>query len=440
MTTQTQTNTPLPPRRQRIAVIGSGISGLASAYFLNRFHDVVVFEANHYLGGHTNTVDITLEGKTEAVDTGFLVFNQRTYPNLIALLAELGVESYATDMSFGVSVDDGKLEWAGTNLDSVFAQRGNLFSFRFIRMLRDIIKFNAAAQQNLTRCLESKISLGELLAQDSYSPAFRDNYLLPMAAAIWSSKPDDILDFPASTFLQFCMNHALLQVNDRPKWRTVKGGGREYVRKIAASLPDIRLHTPVVRVQRSESGVQIETKQGNEVFDAVVFATHAPDTLRLLADASDGEKAILSSVRYQANTAVLHTDVSQLPRRKKVWSAWNYIGGSAANGGQNGDRPVCVSYLLNQLQNLTISQPVIVTLNPFTAPAQHTVLAQFDYDHPVFDAAAIRAQQLLPTIQGKNKVWFAGAWTGYGFHEDGLKSALRVVSDFGAAPSWASLP
>ena len=432
-------NSEITTQRKRIAVIGSGISGLASAYFLHNTHDVVLFEANDYLGGHTNTVDIQLEGKAVAVDTGFLVFNERTYPNLIALLKELDVGSYATDMSFGVSLDGGKLEWAGTNVDSVFAQRSNLFSLSFIRMLRDIIKFNAAAQQNLDRCLVSKISLGELLLQDKYSTAFRNNYLLPMAAAIWSSKPDDILDFPASTFLQFCMNHALLQVNNRPKWRTVKGGGREYVRKIAACLADIRLNTPVSSVRRTEDGVLVETSNGNETFDSVIFATHAPDTLRILKDANKAEDAVLSAVRYQVNSAVLHTDETQLPRRKKVWSAWNYIGGPNASTAINDMRPVCVSYLLNQLQELPIKQAVIVTLNPFTPPAPHTVLAQFEYDHPVFDADAIRAQELLPTIQGKNKIWFAGAWTGYGFHEDGLKSALSVVADFNALPSWANV-
>lgn len=429
----------MTPQRQRIAIIGSGISGLASAYFLHRNHDVVLFEANTYLGGHTNTVDIVLEGKSAAVDTGFLVFNERTYPNLIALLKELDVGSYATDMSFGVSVNGGQLEWAGTNLNSVFAQRKNLFSLSFIRMLRDILKFNGAAQENLERCLASNISLGELLKQDDYSDAFRHHYLLPMAAAIWSSSPEDILDFPASSFLQFCRNHALLQVNNRPKWRTVQGGGREYVRKIAACLPDIRLRTPVNAVHRSESGVQLETSQGMEHFDAVIFATHAPDTLRLLSDASTEEQALLSSVRYQRNTAVLHTDEAQLPRLKKVWSAWNYLGGPAAEGKEPQMRPVCVSYLLNQLQALPLEQAVIVTLNPFTPPAQEKILAQFDYAHPVFDQAAIRAQQRLPYIQGKNRAWFAGAWTGYGFHEDGLKSALRVAADFGAAPAWASL-
>ncbi|MCX7217468.1 MAG: FAD-dependent oxidoreductase [Burkholderiales bacterium] len=428
---------------QRIAVIGSGISGLASAYFLNQKHEVVLFEAGAYLGGHTNTVDIQLEGKSEAVDTGFLVFNDHTYPNLIKLLEELKVASYPSDMSFGVSLEDGKLEWAGTNLDTVFAQRSNLLSPSFYKMLRDILKFNAAAEQNLERCLISEITLGELLLEDHYSTEFRNAYLLPMAAAIWSSSPEDILDFPASSFLQFCINHALLQVNNRPKWRTVSGGAREYVRKIAAVLPDVRLYTPVLSVRRNTAGVELITSHATEQFDAVVFATHAPDTLRLLKDASSTEQELLSAIRYQPNTAVLHTDLNLLPKRKKVWSAWNYLG--AADSGNSAQqllaqsRPVCVSYLLNQLQNLSIKQPVVVTLNPFCAPANNSILAKFEYQHPIFDTAAIRAQRRLPEIQGKNKIWFAGAWTGYGFHEDGLKSAIRVARDFAVAPEWASL-
>lgn len=421
--------------KQRIAVIGSGISGLASAYFLSRAHDVVLFEAGSYLGGHTNTVEVTVDEKTAAVDTGFLVFNEKTYPNLIALLAELGVASYGTDMSFGVSLDGGQLEWAGTNLDTVFAQRRNLLSPRFIGMLRDILRFNAAATDNLQVCLRSGATLGQLLESGHYGAAFRDAYILPMAAAIWSSSPKDILGFPAATFLRFCLNHALLQVNDRPQWQTVQGGGREYVRKIAATLSDIRLNCPVSRVDRNAVGVVVHSQQQAEEFDAVVFATHAPQTLAMLADASDAERAVLSAVRYQANTAVLHTDVQQLPQRRKVWSAWNYLGGAAVSG----ERPVCVSYLLNQLQNLPFATPVMVTLNPFTPPAPETVLAQFEYEHPVFDQAAINAQAQLPDIQGRNRAWFAGAWTGYGFHEDGLKSALRVVADFGLAPDWAQV-
>ncbi|MCB5195213.1 NAD(P)/FAD-dependent oxidoreductase [Deefgea salmonis] len=422
--------------RQRIAVIGSGISGLASAYFLSRAHDVVLFEAGQYLGGHTNTVDITVEGLTHPVDTGFLVFNQATYPNLIALFAELGVNTYGTDMSFGVSLDGGELEWAGTNLDTVFAQRRRLLSPSFIGMLRDIFRFNAAAHENLAACLQSQATLGQLLASGNYGETFRDAYLLPMAAAIWSSSPNDILEFPASTFLRFCLNHALLQVNDRPQWQTVQGGAREYVRKIAATLTDIRLQTPVLHVERLADGVMVHTSMGAEQFDAVVFATHAPDTLAILSDASEAETTLLSAVRYQANTAVLHTDPQQLPKLKKVWSAWNYLGGANIDG----QRPVCVSYLLNQLQNLPFTTPVVVTLNPFTPPAPDTVLAQFEYQHPGFDHAAIAAQAQLQTIQGQNRTWFAGAWTGYGFHEDGLKSALRVARDFDLAPTWTSLP
>ncbi|MGL4996936.1 MAG: NAD(P)/FAD-dependent oxidoreductase, partial [Deefgea sp.] len=330
---------------------------------------------------------------------------------------------------------EGELEWAGTNLDSVFAQRSRIFSPSFLGMLRDILRFNATANENLAQSIENKATLGQLLEKGGYGDTFRDAYLLPMAAAIWSSSPKDILEFPASTFLRFCLNHALLQVNDRPQWQTVQGGAREYVRKIAATLIDIRLQSPVLRVERLANTVIVHCEIGAERFDSVVFATHAPDTLAMLSDASEAETAVLSAVRYQANTAVLHTDAAQLPKLKKVWSAWNYLGGANVDG----QRPVCVSYLLNQLQNLPFQTPVVVTLNPFTPPAPEKVIAQFEYQHPVFDHAAIAAQAQLPTIQGKNRTWFAGAWTGYGFHEDGLKSALRVVSDFGLAPTWTRL-
>jgi predicted NAD/FAD-binding protein len=423
--------------RQKIAVIGAGISGLASAYFLARQHDVVVYEAGSYIGGHTNTVDVTLEGLSFPVDTGFLVFNEATYPNLIALLEELGVDSYATDMSFGVSLDGGEFEWAGTSLDTVFAQRRRLLSPAFLDMLRDILRFNRAAESNLAASLVSPASLEQLLAAGGYGAMFRDAYLLPMAAAIWSSAPADILQFPAATFLRFCLNHGLLQVNDRPQWRTVKGGAREYVRKITATLPAVRLNTEVLAVLRSDDAVTVRTHSGYEQFDSVVFATHAPDTLHMLSDADAEERSLLSAVRYQANTAYLHTDLSLMPQRRKVWSSWNYLG--AASAAQDGARAVCVSYWLNQLQALPCKSAVMVTLNPFSPPAADKTIAKFDYDHPVFDQAAISAQNTLAAIQGKRHTWFAGAWTGYGFHEDGLKSALRVVADFGLAPSWAKV-
>ncbi|WP_405051516.1 NAD(P)/FAD-dependent oxidoreductase [Silvimonas sp.] len=424
------------PARQRIAVIGAGISGLASAWLLARDHAVTVFEAGHYAGGHTNTVDVTLNGVTHPVDTGFLVFNDRTYPNLIALFEQLGVRSQPSDMSFGVSLDGGRLEWAGSNLDTVFAQRKNLVSPRFLGMLRDILRFNRESARNLEVTRANGISLEQLLVQGGYGTAFRDDYLLPMAAAIWSSATDDILKFPAATFLQFCINHGLLQIENRPQWRSVMGGGREYVRKLCEALADLRLRTPVLEVVRSADSVKVRFRHGDEFFDAVVFATHAPTTLQLLSDgASAGERALLSAVRYQPNVALLHTDTSLLPKRQKVWSAWNYLGGASVNG----HRPVCVSYLLNQLQPLPFTDPVIVTLNPISEPAPDKLLARFEYEHPLLDQNAVTAQTLLPQLQGENRTWFAGAWTGYGFHEDGLKSALRVAADFAAQPAWAQV-
>lgn len=426
----------MTPTRQRIAVIGAGISGLGSAYFLNRQHDVVLFEAGGYLGGHSNTVDVTLEGRTCGVDTGFLVFNERTYPNLIALFEELGVASIASDMSFGVSMDDGAMEWAGTSLDTVFAQRAHLLSPSFLGMIKDILHFNRHADAYLVQCLQTPVTLGALLRQHGYGERFREAYMLPMAAAIWSSSPRDILDFPAATFLRFCLNHGLLQVNDRPQWRTVAGGSRNYVAKMAATLPERRVASAVAGVRRENGQLVVSSSAGDEVFDAVVFATHAPTTLELLLDADADERAILGGVRYQPNRAWLHTDVRLMPRRRKVWSAWNYLSSPA----QDGQRPVCVTYWLNQLQDLRFETPVLVTLNPHRPPAPETVHASFDYEHPIMDQSTIAAQQQLPSIQGKDGIWYAGAWTGYGFHEDGLKSALRVAAAFDVAPDWMVLP
>ncbi|HJV01146.1 MAG TPA: FAD-dependent oxidoreductase [Burkholderiaceae bacterium] len=425
------------PPRKRIAIIGSGIAGLASAYFLRHQHDVVLFEAADYLGGHTHTVDVTLEGRTHGVDTGFLVYNERTYPNLVALFRDLDVATIGSDMSFGVSMEDGALEWAGSNLDTVFAQRANLGSPAFLRMLWDILHFNRNAERFLQLAEQAGLTLGQLLQQQGYGERFRDAYLLPMAAAIWSSSPNDILRFPAATFLRFCLNHALLQISDRPQWRTVAGGARQYVDKIAATLPDVRLRTPVQAVRRDADGVRVISGGADaERFDAVVFATHAPTTLALLQDASETERAILGAVRYQPNTAYLHTDARLMPRRRKVWSAWNYLAGAQ----QAGQRPVCVSYWLNQLQALPFAAPVIVTLNPHLPPAEDQLLARFEYDHPIMDQATVRAQRQLAQIQGGGGAWYAGAWTGYGFHEDGLKSALRIAAAFNAAPAWMTLP
>jgi uncharacterized protein len=424
-----------PPRGRRIAVVGAGVSGLATAYLLSKHYQVTLFEAGSYLGGHTNTVDVTLDGHTHPVDTGFLVFNDRTYPNLIALFDELGVQAHPSEMTFSVSLDEGRLEWAGTNLNTVFAQRRNLFSPTFMGMLRDIMRFNGNAQRNLDVAAQTGASMGELLLAGGYGGAFQQHYLLPMAAAIWSSATADILSFPATTFLRFCLNHALLQITRRPQWKTVVGGGREYVRRMVSKLDDVRIGSPVRAVRRDLDGVDVLTDHGPQRFDAIVMATHAPDTLHLLDDVSEAERSVLSAVRYQSNVAVLHTDTNLLPRRRRVWSAWNYLGGR----GLNGASPVCVSYLVNQLQPLPFKTPLVVTLNPVIEPAIGTELRRFVYDHPLFDLAAIDAQRRLPTLQGQRRTWFAGAWTGYGFHEDGLKSALRVAADFVTLPTWAKL-
>ncbi|OAJ61480.1 NAD/FAD-binding protein [Paraburkholderia ginsengiterrae] len=433
--------TPIAPMLpgQRVAVIGAGIAGLASAYLLGRRHRVTLFEAADYLGGHTHTVDVELDGARCPVDTGFLVFNDRTYPNLVALFGELGVHAHATDMSFSVSVDGGRLEWAGTNLNTVFAQRRNLFSPTFLGMLRDIVRFNASAELHLEAARQQRLSVGELLVAGGYGAPFQRHYLLPMAAAIWSSAANDILRFPAATFLRFCLNHALLQVNRRPQWKTVAGGARQYVERMAATLPDIRVGTPVRAVRRdgAGAGVTVSTDAaGAERFDAVVLACHAPTSLRLLADAAPEERDVLGAVRYQRNVALLHTDTGLLPRRRRVWSAWNYL---SRRHDEDDARAVCVSYLLNQLQPLPFRTPVVVTLNPPDEPAPHTQLGRYEYEHPLLDLAAIDAQQRLPHLQGQRRTWFAGAWTGYGFHEDGLKSALRIARAFDVSPGWAQL-
>ena len=417
----------------KIAVIGAGISGLSAAWQLARHgHDVSLYEAGDYFGGHTNTVDITIDGKSFGVDTGFLVFNHRTYPNLVKLFDDIKVDTSASDMSFScklpLSDQSGAriLEWAGANLNTVFAQRRNLFNPRFLRMIKDILRFNreTTAMAQSGDGMED-IPLGDFLSQRGYSDEFRDWYLLPMAGCIWSCPTEQMLAFPLATFVRFCHNHGLIQVSDRPQWRTVTGGARHYVTKLLNDITNKYLKTPVKSVSRVDIGAQrqvkVDSTMGSLIYDQVVMACHSDQSLALLSDASEDEQKILSAVGYQANHAVLHTDARCLPARKKAWSAWNY-----ESAGTKEPR-VCVHYLLNMLQPLPCKTPVIVSLNPISEPEPKQVLGRFDYAHPVFDGAAIAAQQALPGIQGQRNTWFAGAWTGYGFHEDGLKSGLSVA-------------
>ncbi len=411
----------------KIAIIGSGISGLGAAHALRDDARITLYESGLRLGGHTNTVDVTLDGVTAGVDTGFLVFNERTYPNLIRLFAELSIPTAKSDMSFAVSVAQGggrRVEWAGTDLNAVFAQRSNLLSPRFLGMLRDILRFNreaTAAAQEPGR--DDARSLGDFLDQGRYGEPFRRWYLLPMAAAIWSCPMATMLAYPFSTFARFCHNHGLLQVENRPQWWTVRGGARQYVRKIAAQIPDVRLGDPVMHVRRDGATGQVVVRSvnGAERYDEVILACHSSDSLALLADANAGERSVLEAVKYQRNRAVLHTDAALMPRLRSVWSSWNYM----SDGGEEPN--VSVTYLLNKLQPLPFATPVMVSLNPIAEPDSEKVLAEFDYEHPVFDGAAIAAQRRLADVQGRRQVWLAGAWTGYGFHEDGLKSGLAVA-------------
>ena len=423
---------------QRIAIIGSGVSGLAAAHGLRGRADITLFESANYFGGHTHTVDITLPTPngpvTHGVDTGFLVFNERTYPQLIKLFAELGVPSVKSDMSFSVQVPHGRgqLEWSGASLATVFAQPANALRPGFWRMLRDILRFNRICTGIAVRQAESELTqpLGAFLEQQGFSTEFRDWYFLPMLGCIWSCPTQQMLEFPVATMIRFCHNHGLMQVSDRPAWWTVPGGARQYVEKIVAQIPDRRLDTAVLKVQRDEHGVAVQFRDsaGNhtERFDKVIFATHSDETLALLADASAAERALLSAVAYQPNVAVLHTDASVLPRRRSAWAAWNYQGGTGA--GPAAQPRVCLHYLLNKLQPLPFAQAVVVSLNPLQDIDPALTLGRFHYAHPVFDLAAIHAQSQLPALQGHKGAFFCGAWTGYGFHEDGLKSGLAVAA------------
>ena len=425
-----------------VAVIGSGIAGLATAYTLRHEARVTLYEADGRFGGHAHTVDVTLDGVTHGVDTGFLVFNHRTYPKLLRLFDELQVDTAASEMSFSVQDPASGLEWSGCNLDSVFAQRRNLVSPRFWRMLADILRFNQLTTELAERGDDGGLTepIGDFLDRHRFGQAFRRGYFLPMIGCIWSCPTDQMLRFPVATMIRFCHNHGLIQVSNRPQWHTVRGGSRQYVQRLMAHLPDCRSGTPVRAVRRvppgwGTAGVMVVTDAASERYDDVVLACHSDQSLALLAGATPTEREVLGAIRYHPNRAVLHTDRQLLPRRVKAWAAWNY---ERAADTQREQAAVCLHYLINRLQPLPWQQPVVVSLNPSREPAPRSVIGEYCYSHPVFDGAAIDAQRRLPEIQGRAHVWFAGAWTRYGFHEDGLMSGLAVADALRAR--WAESP
>ena len=405
-----------------IAVIGSGISGLSAAWLLSQRHQVTLFEADDRIGGHSHTVD----AGPVPVDTGFIIFNEQTYPNLTALFRHLDVPTKLAEMTLGVSLDDGRLEYSGTNLRGLFAQWRNLFRPRFWSMLRDLVRFYREAARDVADL--GDMSLGAYLDSRGYGHAFRDDHLYPMAAAIWSTPAIDMPNYPAAVFIRFWENHGLLQLSGRPPWRTVEGGSRAYVERLTQSFGDrIRTGQPVRSVRRLPDGVEITAGNGDpQRFDHVVIATHADQALRLLADPDPQERAILGAFKYQPNDTILHTDPALMPKRRRVWSSWNYLSGAA-----NGASALSVTYWMNPLQSLVSERPLFVSLNPIQQPDPALVIRRDLYEHPVFDAGTRIAQGELWSLQGVRNTWFCGAYFGAGFHEDGIQAGLAVAEQLG---------
>ena len=438
----------------KVAVVGSGVAGLAAAHALRYQVAVTLLEANDYFGGHARTVDVRLpnlqgEMQTHGVDTGFLVFNEKTYPELLGLFKALKVPVAKSDMSFSVQAHSAsrassassdaarahQLEWSGSDLNGLFAQRGNVFSPQFLGMVLDILRFNRICTQCALDLMKPQPALsltwGEwsvqtFLDHHAFSRGFQDYYLLPMLGSIWSCPTHQMLAFPVASMISFCHNHGLLQVMNRPQWYTVEGGSKQYVKKIVDGLSDARLSTPVQSIKRETDHVQLMTDQGMERFDAVVLATHAPQALGLLQDPEEIEREVLGAIHTQDNEAVLHTDVSAMPKSKRAWAAWNFESSPPAPGQLHPSR-VCFHYWINRLQPLPFKDPVFVSMNPVRDIDASMVLGRFHYAHPIFDARAVRAQAQIPFIQGRNRTWFAGAWMGHGFHEDGYSAGVRAA-------------
>ena len=409
---------------QRVAVIGAGVSGLSAAWLLAKSCEVVVYEKQDRIGGHSNTVDVPVAGGSIPVDTGFIVFNEPAYPNFTALLDHLGVASEASCMSFGVSMNDGAVEYSGQTFSSVFARRSNAASPTFWKMLSDIPRFHRNARETLRAGFCEHASLGDFVAHGGYGRGFQEHFLKPMAAAIWSTPHMKVFDYPAFSFLRFFENHGLLQVLNLPAWRTVSGGSRAYVRELAKAFEGrVRVNAGATRVERAGGKVHVTDSQGHcDVFDAVVMAAHADETYAALSNIDAEERRILSAFTYQENRAVLHMDERHMPRRPRAWSSWNYIGD---------EHEGAVTYWMNRLQNLPCEENIFVTLNPATEIDPAKRIAEFSYDHPMFDSATERAQEDIWNIQGRGGVWYAGAHLGHGFHEDGVQSGLAIAEAIG---------
>lgn len=413
----------------KIAIIGSGISGLTAAYLLNRQHDISVFEASSWVGGHTHTVDVQVDGRHYAIDTGFIVFNDWTYPNFIELLNQLGVTYQPTEMSFSVRDPVSGVEYNGNTLNSLFAQRRNLLSPPFWGMLRDILRFNREAVDDLQQQrIASDLSLGSYLQQRGYGERFIQHYIVPMGAAIWSMSLADMLNFPLQFFLRFFKNHGLLSVTDRPQWQVIKGGSSSYVAPLSASFAErIRLQCPVQRVERDARGVTVHSSAGSERFDKVVFACHSDQALQLLAEPSATEQQILGALPYADNDVVLHTDTRLLPKRPLAWASWNYrLGGPTS-------QPAALTYNMNILQGLQSDTTFCVSLNQTAAIDPSKILARYTYAHPQYSLAGVAAQARWEELLGANHSYFCGAYWANGFHEDGVVSGLRVARAFGEA-------